>query len=120
MNATLKTKAMQGIRTYLERCCFTVLEVGFERDDVSIDFVAYDEEEDELAFIECSVSDGMANGLPPAEMARGSFEGIAAAYLAEHEDVTECRVRFDTVSMAVIGEGRGFLRHHHNALCAAG
>lgn len=45
------------------------------------------------------------------------LEHLAAAYL-EHFDEGDVAVRFDIVSMMVLGDSRGFLRLHRNALSA--
>ena len=46
---------------------------------------------------------------------RAAREASALAYLAEH-DVTDMMVRFDTVSLVVLGSDRALVRHHINCL----
>ena len=48
---------------------------------------------------------------------REGLERLAAAYL-EHFGEDDIAVRFDIVSMMVLGDSRGFLRLHRNALSA--
>lgn len=48
---------------------------------------------------------------------REGLERLAAAYL-EHFGEGDVAVRFDIVSMMVLGDSRGFLRLHRNALSA--
>lgn len=42
------------------------------------------------------------------------MERIAVSYLKEH-DFSDCRVRFDTLSLLVFNESQALLRHHINA-----
>ena len=52
----------------------------------------------------------------PSKSFRAALERLAAAYLAEHLDSEDIRIRFDVVSMLIVGESRALLRHHLNAL----
>lgn len=88
----IKTKAMKGIKSYLE-----------QRDD--------------LVFIGCQLCQNSGEGFPEEVLDRDSLERLAAAYLAEHLDTGDCAVRFDAVSMLTLGDDRALLRHHQNALC---
>ena len=45
---------------------------------------------------------------------REKYERIALAYAAEYSG-TEVPVRFDVVSIVVIGNGKAMIRHHMNA-----
>ncbi len=118
METTNKDKAMRGIRTYLERRGFEIEEVGWAHGTDRIDFIAHDE--GELVFIDCKVSDDDGHGFADDSADRDFFERLAAAYLTEHDDISDSEVRFDIVSMLVLSQGKGFLRHHRNALSVTG
>lgn len=111
----IDTKAMKGIRSYLERRGFEIIEERWAHGGDTIDFIA--NEEDDLVFISCQFRRNSGEGFPEEVLDRGSLERLAAAYLAEHLDSVDCAVRFDLVSMLILGDDRALLRHHRNALC---
>ena len=108
------TKAMKGIKSYLERRGFEILEENWVHGGDAIDFIA--NEEDDLVFIGCQLNQNSGEGFPEEVLDRGSLERLAAAYLAEHLDSGNCAVRFDLVSMLILNDSRALLRHHRNAL----
>ena len=110
----IDAKAMKGIKSYLERRGFEILEERWAHGSDAIDFIA--SEEDNLVFIGCQLRRNSGEGFPEEALDRGSLERLAAAYLAEHLDSGDCTVRFDVVSMLVLGNDRALLRHHRNAL----
>ena len=55
-------------------------------------------------------------GVPEEDANRVALERLAAAYLAEHLDSEDIRIRFDVVSMLIVGESRALLCHHLNVL----
>lgn len=110
----IDTKAMKGIRIYLERRGFEILEESWAHGSDAIDFIA--NEEDDLVFVSCQLRQNSGEGFPEEALDRGSLERLAAAYLVEHLDSGDCTVRFDAVSMLILGEDRAFLRHHRNVL----
>ena len=111
----IDTKAMKGVRSYLERRGFEILEEEWAHDGDIIDFIA--SEEGDLVFISCQLRQNSGEGFPEEALDRDSLERLAAAYLAEHLDIADCTVRFDVVSMLIFGNDRALLRHHRNALC---
>lgn len=111
----VNTKAMKGIRSYLERRGFEILEENWAHGGDAIDFIA--NEGDDLVFIGCQLCQNSGEGFPEEVLDRDSLERLAAAYLAEHLDSGDCAVRFDAVSMLTLGDDRALLRHHQNALC---
>lgn len=110
----IDTKTMKGIRIYLERRGFEILEESWAHGSDAIDFIA--NEEDDLVFVSCQLRQNSGEGFPEEALDRGSLERLAAAYLVEHLDSGDCTVRFDAVSMLILGEDRAFLRHHRNVL----
>lgn len=118
MEAAIKDKAMRHIGTFLERQEMRILETDWAHGKDKIDYVADDE--GELVFIACKISENTGKGMGNEHLDRDMFERIAAAYLAEHIDTPEGTVRFDTVSMLIVGDSKALLRHHRNALSVAG
>ena len=111
----INTKAMKGIKSYLERRGFDILEEDWAHGSDTIDFIA--NEEDNLVFIICQLRQNSGEGFPEEVLDRDSLERLVASYLTEHLDSGDCAVRFDAVSMLILGDDRALLRHHQNALC---
>lgn len=111
----IDAKAMKGIRSYLERRGFEILEERWAHGGDAIDFIV--NEEGDLVFISCQLHQNSGEGFPEEVLDRSSLERLAASYLAEHLDSGDCTVRFDVVSMLILGDDRALLRHHRNALC---
>lgn len=114
----LKERAIKATKLFLERRGYGVVETGWECPAGAIDVVATDDET--LVFVEVSARATAEGGFPEGggREDRGRRETVAIAYLAEHEGV-DCPVRFDNVSLVVLGEDKAFLRHHINALSDA-
>lgn len=114
---TVNTKAIRGISTFLTRRGFEILEEGWAHGKDSIDFIARDGED--LVFIAAKIKDG-GSDLPAEKLNRKSLERVAAAYLAANLDIPEGSIRFDIVSMLILGESKALLRHHRSALSDSG
>jgi putative endonuclease len=114
---TINDKAMHGISTYLTRSGFDIIEEGWAHGKDSIDFIA--REDDDLVFIATKTADG-GSDIPAEKVNRKSLERVAAAYLAANLDIPEGSVRFDIVSMLILGESRALIRHHRSALSESG
>lgn len=110
----IDTKAKKGIRVYLERRGFEIPEEDWARGGDVADFIARDE--DDLLFVHCQITQNGGEGFPEEDADRAALERLAAAYLAEHLDSEDIRIRFDVVSMLIVGESRALFRHHLNAL----
>lgn len=117
MEATSNEKAMHGIKRFLERRGMEIIETDWAHGNNKIDIIAKDE--DALVFISCTIRTNDGNGLGSEQVNRKAFERVAAAYLAEHLDIPEGTVRYDTVSMLVLSDSRALIRHHLNALSEA-
>lgn len=117
MNKATKTKAMQGIRTFLEHRGFEIVEEGWGKGKSHVDFVV--REDDALVFVNCRVHTDSGVGMPEDKPDRAACERAAAAYLAASDDVEPSMIRFDIVSMLVLGNDRAMLRHYRNALSVA-
>lgn len=110
----IDTKAKKGIRVYLERRSFEILEEDWAHGGDVVDFIARDE--DDLVFVHSQITQNGGEGFPEEDADRASLERLAAAYLTEHLDSEDIRIRLDVVSMLIVGESRALLRHHLNAL----
>ena len=110
----IETKALRGIRTFLERKGFEILEEGWAHGADAVDFIALDE--GDLVFISCQVSRNIGEGFPEENLDRAALERLAIAYLSERQDAADCTIRFDIVSMMIVADDRAILRHHRNAL----
>lgn len=119
MNAEeLKPKAIKASERFLESRGYEILEAGWESPAGGADIIARDDEA--IVFIEVNAHAGAEAGFPSeADTAakRARFERAAIAYMAGYGE-TDVPVRFDIISMVVIGESRAMLRHHINALSA--
>lgn len=89
----IDTKAKKGIRVYLERRGFEILEEDWARGGDVADFIARDE--DDLLFVHCQITQNGGEGFPEEDADRAALERLAAAYLAEHLDSEDIRIRFD-------------------------
>ena len=116
MEATINEKAMRGIEMFLNRRGIDILDTDWAHGSDRIDFVA--EDEGELVFISTTVRDNTGEGLGPELVDRDSAERLAAAWLRDHQDYPESAVRFDIVTMLVLGDHKAFVRHHRNAWSA--
>ena len=119
MKATTTTKAKQGIRTFLERRGFEILEDGWKSGKDKADFIARDTENGDLVFIDTKVLEDASEGFPADKPNRRRSERIAAAYLAQY-DGEQSMIRFDIVSLLLLSNDRAMLRHYRNALSAVG
>ena len=112
----LKNRAIEAASTYVTLRGFEVLDEkwGIPEQEVKIDLVARDE--DDIVFIDVKArADG--DSLPDENIDRKRLESVAARWLATHPEESEnVTVRFDAISMLVIGNDRALLRHHINVL----
>lgn len=112
----LKAKAKQAAEIFLSQRGYDILDDGWEDPSGIVNIVA--REGDVLVFAEVIVTRDSSRGFPRErsdEGCRAAREASALAYLAEH-DVTDMMVRFDTVSLVVLGSDRALVRHHINCL----
>lgn len=113
MNAT-DDKARRAVRRYLEMYDFDIVEEGWCHGREHADFIA--EDDGDLVFVQCTLDGNSGDGIPEHVLDRKGFEILAAAYLAEHPETTECAIRCDMVSLLLIGRDKAIIRHHRNAL----
>lgn len=106
--------------SYLERIGMTIVERNWRCPAGEVDIVALDGES--LVLCEVKTRSTIAKGSPeeavtPTKQKR--IGRIARAYLA-HAAVAPCSVRFDVISIMLLGEGRALLRHHRAAFALEG
>lgn len=106
--------------TYMERVGMTVVERNWRCPAGEVDIVALDGET--LVLCEVKTRSTIAKGTPeeavtPTKQKR--IGRIARAYLA-YANVEPCSVRFDVISIMLLGEGRALLRHHRAAFSLEG
>ena len=114
-NIELGRRGEEAAARFLERRGFEVLERNWTCSAGEADIIAQDE--DALVFVEVKTRSNTEKGLQEEavdERKRERYERIAAAFLQTYETV-DIAVRFDVVSILVIGSERAFLRHHVNA-----
>ena len=117
-NATIQDsldhRAREASARYLGLRGYEVLAKDWRCDGDSVDIVCRDVD-GTLVFVDVSAS---VECFPRAECIRGRrarLETMAMSYLAEYEEV-DVAVRFDTIGIVPVSEGRAFLRHNVNAL----
>lgn len=111
----LGRRGERAARLFLERRGHEILDINWTCFAGEVDIVSIDD--DTLCFIEVKTRRGASAGFPEEAVTarkRSRYEKIAACYLKEH-DFADMRVRFDVISIMVIGEHRAFLRMHTNA-----
>ena len=81
-----------------------------------MDFVA--REDDELVFITTTIRTDATHGMGPEEIDRDSAERVALAWLKDHVESPEGTVRFDVITMVILGDHKALLRHHRNCLAS--
>lgn len=115
MTNELQTRALQAASKYMERRGYEIVETAWSCEVGTIDVIAKDD--DTLVFTCVKCHDAAENGLPKDEVTearRDALERLAAKFLADY-DACDMRIRFDLVSMLVIGTDRALIRHHINA-----
>lgn len=112
-------RAVKASARYCELKGYEVLEQNWspEGSDESVPLIAYDG--DVLVFIDVTVRSGFEGFVPESQTDREAMEVLAARYLAQTDDEPNFEVRFDIISMMVIGESRAMLKHHINAFSEA-
>ncbi|MDU6011475.1 MAG: YraN family protein [Slackia sp.] len=112
-------RAVSASARYCELKGYEVLEQNWspEGSEESIPLIAY--EDDTLVFIDVKARNGLDGFIPESETDREAMEILAAKYLAQTDLESNVEVRFDIISMMVVGESRAMLKHHINAFSEA-
>lgn len=113
---TLAARGLQAAARFLERKGYQIFEKDFQGKSGSTDLIVSDNEN--LVFVEVKTCSNEDCGLPEESVTKADRkrnEKIAVEYLSTHE-VKDIEVRFDVISILVVGPDRAFLRHHINAM----
>ena len=114
-NVELAERGKNAAERFLYKKGLDILERDWECEAGSVDIVA--RENDTLVFFEVKTRMDNGNGFPDdgiTEKKRNRLEKIALAYLAKLKEA-DLSVRFDQISIVVMGEDRAFIRHHIGA-----
>jgi len=111
----LENRAIKAASMFVARRGYEVLdeEWGIPEQEVKIDLVARDM--DDIVFIDVKAR-AHGDSLPNEDIDRRRLESVAAKWLAAHPEEVDVTVRFDAISLLVVGENRALLRHHINVL----
>ena len=113
-----KKRARKAARRYLELQGYEIVDSNWSNDAIAgkVDLVANDG--GTIVFVAISVG-GLERdaGFREEPLSREQAELLAATWLGEHPDAgTDVPVRFDRISVLVVGEDRAMLRHTVNCL----
>lgn len=117
----LEERAYKAAVRYLERKGYEILEEHWKSLNDEVLIVAREGNYGPLVFCEVQASDKKEDGMmreDDSEERRNKLEKSVSEYLEqnkENEELCDISVRFDCISMLVIGEDRALLRHHMNA-----
>lgn len=114
----LAARAKEAAAKFLSRRGYEIIDRDWHCRAGIADLVCMDD--DALVFIKVKARSDSSKGFPSEEIShkkRDQYEKIAMSYLASHS-LIDAFVRFDVVSIVVLGPGRAFLRHHVNAFGA--
>lgn len=103
---------------YLERVGMEILERNWRTERGEIDIIAIDGAE--LVICEVKTRKSTSAGTPEEAVSASKqrkLARLARSYIAS-AGLTDCAVRFDVVSVAVIADDRALLRHHRAAFVA--
>ncbi|MCL2808410.1 MAG: YraN family protein [Coriobacteriia bacterium] len=113
---TLETRSQTMAEHFLNEKGYRIVERDWCIKQGSSGLVA--EDDDTLVFIQVLSRESDDGKLPeekPARRSRASFELSAAKYLSRNNRQSS-RVRFDIISLLLLGKNQAFLRHHIDAL----
>ena len=109
-----KNVAVEAACFYLRSHEAEVIETGYVCEAGSVDLVYREEGTLVFALVRASAGPTLPDdNLDASDRVR--LEMIAISYLSNH-DLPSSRIRFDTICMAVVGEGRMMRCHHRDAL----
>jgi len=107
--------AINVIAKFITKSGFEEVERSYQYGDETMDFIA--KEDGYLVFIDVQYRTN-PDSFPRLSKSRESFERCAAHYLASCGDKLKdgLGIRFDNISLLILGPDRGFVRHHRNCL----
>lgn len=107
-NPTLQDRAVKAAARFLEVRGYETLATGWKSPETrgAIDLVARDPESDDLVFVDVSARPNSGAGFGDGRNDRETMELLAVSWLAENDFAESVGVRFDKISMIVVGEDR--------------
>lgn len=113
----LGQRGEQAACAYLERTGMSVVRTNWRTGAGEVDIICLDE--DVLVFVEVKTRKTLVTGTPEAAVSPTKQRRIVrlAREYAARAGLEPC-VRFDVISITVLGEGRAILRHHRAAFVA--
>lgn len=114
----LGARGEEAAARFLEHRGYDILELNWKCYAGEADIIAKDD--DWIVLVEVKTRRNADQGFPSEavnECKRERFEKIAIAYLAE-SDFRDLGVRFDVISLVVLGKDKAMIRHHINAFTA--
>lgn len=117
-NRELGMKGEEAAARFLYQRGYEILERNWTCHAGEADIIAKDR--NAIVFVEVKTRRDASKGFPSEAVTKAKrerYERIALAYLSEH-DAIDIPVRFDVVSIVVIGKDRAMIRHHINAFSA--
>lgn len=115
-SATLEARGIEAAARFLDHQGYDILEKFPTHQTGWPDIVADDD--GTLVFVKIRIRANASGGMPcegDTDTMRESFERAAAEYLAAN-DYVDMPLRFDVISLLVIGDDKAMIRHHINAL----
>ena len=113
----LGKKGERAASVFLQRRGYHLLEKNWWSPAGEADLVVEDEETGTIVFVEVKTRSSVEKGFPEESVTlakRKKYEKIAAYWLKDNAE-GDISVRFDVISILVLGEGRAYVRHHINA-----
>ncbi|MDO5358997.1 MAG: YraN family protein [Slackia faecicanis] len=115
----LGVRGEEAACAFLVRRGYDILERNWTCPAGEADIVAKDED-GTMVFVEVKTRSSLEAGFPSEAVTpqkRARYERIAGYFLSQYEGV-ECRVRFDVISILVLGNSRALIRHYVNAFAS--
>lgn len=113
----LASRGVDAAARYLEHMDYIIVERDYANSFGSFDIIAEDAD-GTLVFCNVFTGDGIDKGFPSERITadrRSAMEMVAAGFLSEY-DKTGVPLRFDSISLMVLGTDRAMMKHHVNVL----
>lgn len=110
------SRAAASAARFLDRRGYEILDVCAESPDGHRYVVAMDEGAVVLARVVARSGYAFESPVYDEEAMRASFELMAAAYLADKDELVDKQIRFDVVSILIVANDRAIIRHAINVM----
>ena len=112
---SLFERGVKATEKFLDRRGYEVIDTNDDSDSY-INAVAIDD--GDIVFVRTMVSSNIDKGYPSEDIkeTRPMMETEVAKWMKDHPDMPiDCTIRFDIISLIVVGTDRALLKHHINA-----